>query len=137
MPEYSGIPASHPGDVPAAQFRAAMHQAADLVADYLEHVGDYPVLPRVKPGEVRAALPASPPEHGEPLPRLLADYRQLIEPNVTHWNHPGFMAYFGITGSGPGILGETLPHQRLDAHPIGPGIPVLPEPRRPHPERQP
>ena len=98
----------HPGDIPPAEFRAAMHRAADLVADYLEHVGDYPVLPHVKPGDVRAMLPTSPPEQAEPLERILADYRRLIEPNVTHWNHPGFMAYFGITGSGPGILGETL-----------------------------
>jgi aromatic-L-amino-acid/L-tryptophan decarboxylase len=98
----------HAGDVPAAEFRAAMHQAADLVADYLEHVGNYPVLPRLAPGAVRAALPAAPPERAEPLTRLLGDYQQLIEPNVTHWNHPGFMAYFGITGSGPGILGEVL-----------------------------
>ena len=100
--------AAHPGDVPAAEFRAAMHHTADLVADYLEHVGDYPVLARTKPGEVRAALPASPPERAEPLQRLLADYKRIIEPNLTHWNHPGFFAYFGITGSGPGILGETL-----------------------------
>jgi aromatic-L-amino-acid/L-tryptophan decarboxylase len=100
--------AGHPGDVPTAEFRAAMHQAADLVADYLEHVGDYPVLPRLVPGAVRSALPAAPPERAEPLQRLLGDYQQLIEPHVTHWNHPGFMAYFGITGSGPGILGEVL-----------------------------
>jgi len=99
---------THPGDIPPADFRAAMHQAADLVADYLEHVGNYPVLPRLAPGAVRAALPSSPPEHAEPLTRLLGDYQQLIEPSVTHWNHPGFMAYFGITGSGPGILGEVL-----------------------------
>ena len=29
-------------------------------------------------------------------------------PGITHWNHPGFMAYFGISGSPPGILGETV-----------------------------
>ena len=85
-----------------------MHRAADLVADYLEHVGEYPVLPKVAPGEVRAALPAAPPQEPEPLDTLLGDYRTLVEPNVTHWNHPGFMAYFAITGSAPGILGETL-----------------------------
>ena len=100
--------AGNPGDIPAAEFRAAMHRAADLVADYLERVGEYPVLPRLKPGDVRALLPAAPPERAEPLGAILDDYRRLIEPNVTHWNHPGFMAYFGITGSGPGILGETL-----------------------------
>ena len=96
------------GDLPPATFRAAMHRAADMVADYLERVGSYPVMPRIKPGDVRAMLPGAPPEHGESLDTLLDDYRRLIEPNVTHWNHPGFLAYFGITGSAPGILGEVL-----------------------------
>jgi len=95
-------------DLPADEFRAAMHRVADLVADYLEGVGERPVLPAVRPGEVKAALPAAPPELPEPLDALLADYQRLIEPNLTHWNHPGFFAYFAITGSGPGILGETL-----------------------------
>jgi aromatic-L-amino-acid/L-tryptophan decarboxylase len=99
---------AHLGDLPPAEFRAAMHRVADLVADYLEHVGDYPVLPRIHPGDVRAALAPVPPRDPEPLEAVLDDYRRLIEPNVTHWNHPGFMAYFGITGSGPGILGEAL-----------------------------
>ena len=97
-----------PGDIPPDEFRRAMHRVADRVADYLEQVGDYPVLPRIAPGDVAAALPLSPPEEAEPLDRVLDDYERLIEPNVTHWNHPGFLAYFGITGSGPGILGETL-----------------------------
>jgi aromatic-L-amino-acid decarboxylase len=96
------------GDLPAAEFRAAMHRAADLVADYLEHVGDYAVFPKVQPGDIRAQLPLAPPHAAEPLDTILADYRRLIEPNVTHWNHPGFLAYFAITGSGPGIIGETL-----------------------------
>src|SRR4051812_28528917 len=95
-------------DLPADEFRAAMHRAADLVADYLEGVGDRPVLPAVKPGEVRSVLPAAAPEQPEPLDTILDDYLRVIEPNLTHWNHPGFLAYFGITGSGPGILGETL-----------------------------
>ena len=95
-------------DLPADEFRAAMHRVADLVADYLEGVGERSVLPAVRPGEVKRALPASPPEAPEPLAALLDDYLRLIEPNVTHWNHPGFFAYFAITGSAPGILGETL-----------------------------
>ncbi len=85
-----------------------MHRAADLMADYLEHVQDYPVLPRIAPGDVRRRLPATPPHDPEPLDRILDDYRQLIEPNTTHWNHPGFMAYFAVTGSAPGIIGESL-----------------------------
>jgi aromatic-L-amino-acid decarboxylase len=85
-----------------------MHRVADLVADYLEGVGDRPVLPPVAPGEVRQVLPASPPEEAEPVDTILDDYLRVVEPNLTHWNHPGFLAYFAITGSGPGILGETL-----------------------------
>jgi aromatic-L-amino-acid decarboxylase len=85
-----------------------MHRVADLVADYLEGVGERPVLPGIEPGEVAARLPASPPERPRPLDELLDDYQRLIEPNVTHWNHPGFLAYFAITGSTPGILGEAL-----------------------------
>ncbi len=103
------MPAEFPRtDLDPEAFRAALHRAADLVADYVEHVGEYPVLPRVRPGDVRSQLPASPPARGEPVDALLADYKRLIEPNVTHWQHPGFFAYFGITGSGPGIIGELL-----------------------------
>jgi aromatic-L-amino-acid decarboxylase len=96
------------GDLPPAEFRAAMHRVADIVADYLERVGDYPVLPRMSPGDVARQLPEAPPDRPEPWDLLLDDYLRLIEPNVTHWNHPGFLAYFAISGSGPGILGEAL-----------------------------
>jgi aromatic-L-amino-acid decarboxylase len=95
-------------DLPTGEVRRALHRSADLIADYLENVGDYPVLPRIAPGDVARELPAAPPDQGEPLDRILDDYRRVIEPNVTHWNHPGFLAYFGITGSGPGIIGEAL-----------------------------
>ncbi len=97
-----------PGDISADDFRAALHRAADLAADYLEQVHDYPVVPKIEPGDVRALLPTEPPEEGEPLDQILDDYKRVIEPRTTHWNHPGFMAYFAVTGSGPGIIGETL-----------------------------
>ena len=78
------------------------------VADYLEHVGDLPVAARVAPGEVRASLPASPPDQGEPFGAVLADFREKILPGITHWNHPRFFGYFANTGSEPGILAELL-----------------------------
>lgn len=95
-------------DLPSGELRTALHRTADLVADYLESVGERPVLPPIEPGAVRALLPGAPPERGEPLERILDDYQRIVEPNTTHWNHPGFLAYFGITGSAPGIVGETL-----------------------------
>jgi len=31
-----------------------------------------------------------------------------VLPGITHWNHPAFFAYFAISGSAPGIMGEML-----------------------------
>ena len=78
------------------------------MADYLGHPEHYPVLPRMKPGELVDALPPCGPEHGEPMSTILEDFRRQIVPAATHWNHPGFMAYFATSASGPGILGEML-----------------------------
>jgi len=89
-------------------FRAALHQVADMVADYLDTVETRPVLPATHPGELLGELPAEAPEKAESLEQVLADYQQLIEPKLTHWNHPGFLAYFSSSGSEPGILGELL-----------------------------
>jgi len=95
-------------DLPPEEFRALAHEVADWMADYLAGVGDLPVFPNVRPGDVRAALPAEPPESPESLSDVLADFRNIVLPGLTHWNHPGFFGYYAITGSAPGILGEML-----------------------------
>jgi aromatic-L-amino-acid/L-tryptophan decarboxylase len=89
-------------------FRRAGHQTVDWIAHYLEHTRDYPVLPRVKPGDLMDALPVSAPDRGESFDAILEDFDQVIMPAVTHWNHPRFMAYFACTGSTPAILAEML-----------------------------
>ncbi len=90
------------------EFRRYGHEMVDWITDFLAHPERFPVLPQTSPGALIDRLPASAPERGEPMEKLLDDFRQLIVPGMTHWNHPGFMAYFSITGSGPGILGEML-----------------------------
>lgn len=95
-------------DLDPVEFRKAAHRVADLVADYLERLESYDVVPKISPGDVAAKLPGSPPERPEPLDAILEDYLRWIEPNVTHWQHPMFMAYFPSVASGPGILGEWL-----------------------------
>jgi aromatic-L-amino-acid/L-tryptophan decarboxylase len=101
-------PARPHGDMDPAAFRAAAHTLVDWIADYLQDPGRYPVLARVAPGEIRGALPAAAPEAGEPFDAMLADFERILLPGITHWNHPGFFAYFAITGSGPGILADLL-----------------------------
>jgi aromatic-L-amino-acid/L-tryptophan decarboxylase len=95
-------------DMSVESFRAAAHHAVDLMADYLARVEDFAVLPAIEPGSVARRLPSSAPDGPDALEAILADYAALIEPNATHWQHPGFFAYFASTASGPGILGEML-----------------------------
>ena len=97
-----------PGDMNAETFRRYGHELVEWIADYLGHSERYPVLSRVRPGEVRDGLPGRAPEHGEPFDAILADFERVIVPGITHWNHPGFFGYFAITGSAPGVLGEFL-----------------------------
>jgi aromatic-L-amino-acid decarboxylase len=108
-PENELHPAQHGlGDMDPADFRRSAHRVADLVADYLERLESYRVLPDLTPGTIRAQLPPSAPATPEPLAAILADYARLIEPNITHWQHPGFLAYFASTATAPGIFGEWL-----------------------------
>ena len=97
----------YPGPSPQ-ELRRALQEAAAWVTSYLENVADRPVLSQVSPGDIAASLPESAPQHGESLDTILQDIDRLILPGITHWNHPAFFAYFGISGSGPGIVGELI-----------------------------
>jgi len=89
-------------------FREDGAAALDWVASYLEGVREYPVLAHVEPGEIRAALPASPPDEPEPFAAVLRDLDAVLLPGLTHWQSPRFFAYFATTGAEPGILAELL-----------------------------
>jgi aromatic-L-amino-acid decarboxylase len=95
-------------DMSPAEFRKHGHAVIDWIADYLDRPEQWPVLPDVQPGELRSALPQSPPLHGEQMDTILEDFQQLIVPATTHWNHPAFMAYFANSSTAAGVLGEAL-----------------------------
>ena len=96
------------GDMDPETFRREAHRVADWIADYLANPSQYPVLAQVAPGDVKAQLPTEAPGEGESFDAIFSDFEKVILPGVTHWNHPGFFAYFAITGSAPGILAEFL-----------------------------
>lgn len=96
------------GDLPTAELRAQGARLLQWIAEYLDHPERRAVLSPLAPGEVRASLPASPPARAESLERIIGDFERRILPGVTHWNHPGFFAYFSISSSIPGILAELL-----------------------------
>lgn len=89
-------------------FREDGAEALEWAARYLERVGELPVLAQVRPGEIRAKLPPHPPERPEPFSAVLRDLDELLLPGITHWQHPRFFAFFGVTASEPGILAELL-----------------------------
>jgi len=92
----------------ADEFRRHGHAVIDWIANYYEHVEEYPVLSSVLPGEIRAKLPANPPAHGEPFAAMLKDIDEIVLPGITHWQSPNFFAYFPANSSGPAVLGDLL-----------------------------
>ncbi len=100
-------PADH-GDLPLEEFQQQANHLAQWITAYLGSPERYPVLSRVAPGDLGRTLPAAIPAQAESLDAILADLDRVIMPGVTHWNHPGFLAYFANTASVPGILGEMV-----------------------------
>lgn len=90
------------------EFRKQGHAAVEWVARYMEEVETYPVLSQVHPGDIRAKLPAHPPEQGESLDAVLRDMDDIVMPGITHWQSPDFFAYFPSNTSGPSIVGDLL-----------------------------
>jgi len=90
------------------EFRRNAHDLADWMADYLENQERYPVKPEMTPGDIRKQLPDAAPEKGENFGTIFSDFNRIIIPGMTHWQHPGFFAYFPANNSEPSILAEML-----------------------------
>jgi aromatic-L-amino-acid decarboxylase len=96
------------GDTPPEEFRKQLHDLADWIADFREHIEQLRVAPDDKPGTIREQLPKRAPEGGESFGEILTDVDHIIVPGMVHWSHPMFLGYFGWTSTAPGILGEIL-----------------------------
>ncbi len=89
-------------------FRKHGHEFIDWVADYYKEVEKYPVRASVTPGQVKSQLPQNPPLKGESMEKIFADFQEIILPGISHWQHPGWFAYFPANTSPPSILAEIL-----------------------------
>jgi len=96
------------GDLPADELRAALHRAADWIADYRETIESRRIVPDIAPGAIASTLPARAPDAPVPLATILDDVDRLIMPGIVHWGHPAFLGYFGSTTTAPGILGDVI-----------------------------
>ena len=100
--------AEQPNHMSPEEFRQAGYKAVDWVADYMARLGDFPVKAPVEPGDIRTMLPAEAPEHGEDFADVLGDLDRVILPGMTHWQAPGFFAYFPANASGPSALADLV-----------------------------
>ena len=101
-------PKQNLGDTSPEDFRKQLHELVDWIADFRQTLGSLPVAPNDKLGAILAALPAEPPEEGEPFEKILGDIDRDIVPGMVHWSHPMFLGYFGWTTTAPAILGEII-----------------------------
>ncbi len=90
------------------EFRQWGAKVIDWIANYQERVESFPVLSQAQPGDIRSALPTTPPERGENFAAILEDVERVLLPGLTHWQSPNFFAFFPANASGPSILGELL-----------------------------
>ncbi|MGR3503479.1 pyridoxal phosphate-dependent decarboxylase family protein [Pseudaestuariivita sp.] len=81
---------------------------ADWGADFHKTIGDRPVRAQTKPGEIAAQIAPSPPETGEEMEAIFADFERIVMPGMTHWQHPRFFAYFPANATAPSMLAEQL-----------------------------
>ena len=94
------------GDMPAEEFRRYGYEIVDWIANYFDHIDEFPVLSQVQPGWLKDSQPRSAPENGEDFGEVLKDMDRLILPAVTHWNHPNFHGLFSTSTSSVGVFGE-------------------------------
>ena len=90
------------------EFRRRGHEVVEWVASYMERVGELPIAPAVKPGEIRAKLPPRAPEEPEPFEALMRDLDEIVLPGVMHWQSPGWFSWFPANASPPSILAELV-----------------------------
>ena len=99
---------SPPPHMTPDEFRQHGRAVIDWIADYWERIESLPVASTVQPGDIRGLLPESAPEDPEPFEHLLADLDRVVVPGVTHWQHPGWFAYFPANNSPPSVLADTV-----------------------------
>jgi len=88
------------------EFRKYGHAVVDWIADYRMRLEQLPVMARTEPGEIKARLPAAPPQAPEPFERILADLDAVVLPGLSHWQHPRFFGYFPANAQLSSVLGD-------------------------------
>jgi aromatic-L-amino-acid decarboxylase len=89
-------------------FKKEADPVIEWIDSYLNNLRDYPVKARVAPGDIYWAIPDEAPLESEPMEQIMEDLDRIILPGMTHWQHPGFHAYFPANSSVESVLAESL-----------------------------
>jgi aromatic-L-amino-acid/L-tryptophan decarboxylase len=89
-------------------FRQQGHRYIDWLADYFENIEQHPVRSTANPGDIISMLPGSAPPDPESPDAIFEDFERIIMPGITHWQHPGWFAYFPANNSPVSVLAELL-----------------------------
>lgn len=89
-------------------FAAWSRKAAEWGADYRASLGDRPVRAQTAPGDIARQIPDNPPDAGESMEAIFADFERIVLPGMTHWQHPRFFAYFPANAAPVSVIAEYL-----------------------------
>ena len=77
-------------------------------SNYRKTLRNYPVRSQNQPGDTYNSLPSKPPEQPETIEKIFDDFKKIIMPGVTHWQHPRFFAYFPANAAPASVFAEIL-----------------------------
>jgi len=89
-------------------FKKEAHKIIDLICDYYDNIENLPVKSQSKPNEILNQIPDKISDNPTELDSILNDFNNIILPGLTHWQSPGFQAYFTSNTSIPSILAEFI-----------------------------
>ena len=82
--------------------------ATEWSVKYMDEIDSYPVRAQTEPGDIAAQIPCTPPEQGVPMSDIIDDFKHIVPPGMTHWQHPRFFAYFSSNAAPAAIIAEQL-----------------------------
>ncbi len=89
-------------------FKKEAGPVVDWIDRYMNNIKSLPVKSKIEPGDIYAAIPDEAPLESESMEQIMEDFDHIILPGMTHWQHPGFHAYFPANSSVESVLAETL-----------------------------
>jgi aromatic-L-amino-acid/L-tryptophan decarboxylase len=94
-------------DITDRQLAELSDEVSNLVCEYFAHVSTLPVFPQTSVGNRSEQVDTSLPIEGQPLEKLLADCRLILD-GSRHNGHPRFFGYVASPSTAIGAYGDLI-----------------------------